>query len=85
MGEPALRDCDDPADLPLFAPVPASRPGRLRSTFSMRLDPAATRDEVQTSAASPPALKNGSISFIDSPRPRLSSSFAQFFPSIVNS
>jgi pilus assembly protein CpaF len=55
MGEPALRDCDDPADLPLFAPVPASRPGRVRSTFSMRLDPAATRDDVQTSAASPPA------------------------------
>ena len=33
MGEPAFRDCDDPADLPLFAPVPASRPGRVRSTF----------------------------------------------------
>jgi hypothetical protein len=49
MGEPALRDCDDPADLPLFAPVPASRPGRVRSTFSMRLDPAATKDDVQTS------------------------------------
>ena len=44
MGEPALRDCDDPADLPLFAPVPGSRPGRVRSTFSMHLDPAATGD-----------------------------------------
>ena len=34
-----------------FAPVPSSRPGRVRSTFSMRLDPAATtRDDVQPSA-----------------------------------
>ena len=36
MGEPAFRDSDDPADLPLFAARPASRPGRVRSTFSMR-------------------------------------------------
>jgi hypothetical protein len=36
------------------------------------------------SAASPPALKNGSISFIDSPKP-LSSSSTTFFPSIVRS
>ena len=54
MGEPAFRDCDDPADLPLFAPVPASRPGRVRSTFSMRIDPVAARDDVEASAASPP-------------------------------
>ena len=38
MGEPAFRDCADPADLPLFAPVPVSRPGRIRSTFSLRAD-----------------------------------------------
>jgi hypothetical protein len=37
------------------------------------------------SAASPPALKNGSISFIDSPKPRLSSSSTTFFLSIVRS
>src|SRR6266508_4167896 len=35
------------------------------------------------SAASPPALKNGSTSFIDSPKPRLSSSSTAFIPSIV--
>src|SRR5262249_30378341 len=37
------------------------------------------------SAASPPAVKNGSISFTDSAKPRLSSSSTTFFPSIVRS
>ena len=59
MGEPAFRDCadpDDPADLPLFAPVPVSRPGRIRSTFSLGADPIAARDEVDESPASPATL-----------------------------
>ena len=54
MAEQAFRDSDDPADLPLFAPAPAPRPGRVRSTFSMRIDPVATRDDGEASAASPP-------------------------------
>jgi pilus assembly protein CpaF len=56
MGEPAFRDCADPADLPLFAPVPASRSGRIRSTFSLRTDPIAARDDVDASPASPATL-----------------------------
>jgi hypothetical protein len=55
MGEPAFRDSDDPADLPLFTTVPTGRPGRVRSTFSMRIDPVATRDDTEAVAASSPA------------------------------
>ena len=55
MGEPTFRDSDDPADLPLFTTVPTGRPGRVRSTFSMRIDPVATRDDTEAVAASSPA------------------------------
>ena len=54
MAEQAFHNSDDPADLPLFATAPAPRPGRVRSTFSMRIDPVATRDDGEASAASPP-------------------------------
>jgi pilus assembly protein CpaF len=54
MVEPAFHNSANLAELPLFAPVPASRPGRVRSTFSMRIDPVTTEDDVKTSAASRP-------------------------------
>jgi pilus assembly protein CpaF len=54
MVEQAFRDSDDPADLPLFAAAPAPRPGRVRSTFSLRIDPVTGRDDGEASAASPP-------------------------------
>ena len=54
MAEQAFHNSDDPADLPLFATARAPRPGRVRSTFSMRSDSVATRDDGEASAASPP-------------------------------
>ena len=54
MGEPVFRDSSDPADLPLFTAVPTASPGRVRSTFSMRLDPAATKDDEALQRRRPP-------------------------------
>jgi hypothetical protein len=51
MAEQAFHNSDDPADLPLFATAPAPRPGRVRSTFSMRIDPVATGDGIGGVAA----------------------------------
>ena len=46
MAEQAFHDNDDPADLPLFTQVLSTRPGRVRSTFSMRNDPVASRQDL---------------------------------------
>ena len=53
MAEQAFHDSDDPADLPLFTQVLSTRPGRVRSTFSMRNNPVASREDL-TEAVSPP-------------------------------
>jgi pilus assembly protein CpaF len=53
MAEQAFHDSDDPADLPLFTQLLSTRPGRVRSTFSMRNDPVASREDL-TEAVSPP-------------------------------
>jgi pilus assembly protein CpaF len=53
MTEQAFHDSDDPADLPLFTQLLSTRPGRVRSTFSMRNDPVASREDL-TEAVSPP-------------------------------
>ena len=53
MAEQAFHDSDDPADLPLFTQVLSTRPGRVRSTFSMRSNnPVASREDL-TEAVSP--------------------------------
>jgi pilus assembly protein CpaF len=53
MTEQAFHDNDGPADLPLFTQFLSTRPGRVRSTFSMRNDPVASREDL-TEAVSPP-------------------------------
>jgi pilus assembly protein CpaF len=53
MAEQAFHDIDDPADLPLFTQVLSAPPGRVRSTFLMRNDPVASREDL-TEVVSPP-------------------------------
>jgi pilus assembly protein CpaF len=52
MAEQAFHKGDDPADLPLFTQVLSTRPGRVRSTFSMRGNPVTNREDL-TEAVSP--------------------------------
>jgi pilus assembly protein CpaF len=58
MAEQAFHDSDDPADLPLFTQVPSTRPGRVRSTFSMRNDPVASPDNVKAPASEAFLVRN---------------------------
>jgi Flp pilus assembly CpaF family ATPase len=58
MAEQAFRDSDDPTDLPLFTQVLSPRPGRVRSTFSMRNDAVASPDNVKAPASEAFLVRN---------------------------